>query len=165
MEIWRKIGDYDNYSVSNQGNVRNDQTNRVLKNHLDKCNYHVVYLSKNNKAKTVKVHRLVANAFINNPEEKPYVDHIDNNRINNDVVNLRYCTPQENIRNSKLNDKNTSGYKGVSLNKLTNKWESYITVDRIKVHLGYYDNADDAKQARIRKVNQVFGEYKNACEN
>ena len=68
MEEFRKIAKYD-YSVSNFGNVRNDRTNRILKLGIDDSGYYKVILYKNGKTKNMRVHKLVANAFIPNPNE------------------------------------------------------------------------------------------------
>jgi hypothetical protein len=110
------------------------------------------------------VHRLVALAFLPNPENKACIDHIDNNRGNNNIENLRWATHQENNRNTPLNCKNTSTIKGVSFRKDTLKWTAYITIDDIKINLGCFENIEDAKDARIVKANAVFGMFVNACE-
>lgn len=99
MIEWKKIiinGEETQYSVSNEGQVRNDNTNYLLSLTLSQ-GYRHVGLTINQKPKNCRVHRLVAEAFIPNPENKPYVNHIDGNRQNNNVNNLEWVTPQENI--------------------------------------------------------------------
>lgn len=112
QEVWKDIPEYEGlYQVSNLGRVksllryvlrRNGQTTRVnetiLKQTLDTDGYPIVGLCKNNR-KTQTVHRLVAKAFIPNPENKPCIDHIDGNRTNNNVDNLRWATVKENANN------------------------------------------------------------------
>lgn len=94
--MWKKIKRNDNYSINKQGQVRNDKTSHIKKPTLNKRNgYLVVDLYKDNKREKVTVHRLVAEAFIPNPENKPTVDHIDGNRQNNSVDNLRWATYSE----------------------------------------------------------------------
>ena len=95
IEEWQKIEEYENYEVSNLGNIRNKKTNRILKICI-KGGYYSTGLSKNSKLKTYDVHRLVAKAFIKNPENKLQVNHIDKNSLNNNVSNLEWVTNKEN---------------------------------------------------------------------
>jgi len=90
-EVWENIEDFENYVVSNLGRVKNKKTGRILKacNH---AGYFVVGLSKT-KVKSMPIHRLVAKAFIPNPENKAHVNHIDKNPLNNNVINLEWNTP------------------------------------------------------------------------
>jgi hypothetical protein len=164
METWRKIEEYDNYSVSDFGNVRNDKTGRILKPTMNKCGYYLLNLYDKGKIKYFRVHRLVATAFIENPTNKEYVDHIDGNKLNNNRHNLRWATNSENQRNTGLTSKNTSGVKGIYFQKITNKWYAQITVDRITVSLGYFNTMEEAKEARQIRANQAFGVFVNACE-
>jgi hypothetical protein len=162
-EIYKSIDGYD-YEVSNIGNVRNKHTCRILKQTINNHGYNSISLYKNKIKKTFEIHRIVANAFIENTDNKPCVDHIDNNKLNNIVSNLRFATIKENNRNTRISKRNTSGIKGVSFSKCNNKWESYIYIDGIKKGLGYFNNIDDAKKARVDAVNRLFGDYVNACE-
>jgi len=94
-EVWTHINDYDNYEISSLGNVRNSNTCRILKL-TNRGGYIFTGLSKNSIIKTYPVHRLVALAFIDNPENKPQVNHKDKNRSNNIVSNLEWSTASEN---------------------------------------------------------------------
>lgn len=100
--MWKKIiidNIETNYSVSENGIVRNDNTNKILSQRIQQGYCHVG-LTINGKAKSCRVHRLVAQAFIPNPENKPYVNHIDGIRSNNNVENLEWCTPRENTQHT-----------------------------------------------------------------
>lgn len=100
--MWKKIY-YDNietnYSISDVGEVKNDTTGYILKPAIQQGYAHVtLYINK--KGKRVKIHRLVATAFIPNPNNKPYVNHIDGIRSNNNVENLEWVTASENTQHA-----------------------------------------------------------------
>ena len=162
-ETYKKIEGFETYSVSDWGNVRNDTTGRILKN-SHRTGYPMVRLQKDNKTYKNDIHRLVAIAFIDNLGQKKCVDHIDNNRHNNNVINLRWATRSQNSQNTKLSSKNTSGTKGVSWNKNTNKWKAQITINGKQIILGSFVNKDDAINIRIQRAKDAFGEYINKCE-
>ena len=97
-EIWKDIKDYEGlYQVSNLGRVKRITTGRVLKPLKHANGYLMVKLSKNSIVYTKTVHRLVAEAFIPNPEHKSEINHIDENKTNNNVSNLEWMTRKENI--------------------------------------------------------------------
>jgi len=93
-EVWKNIINYDNYEVSSFGIVRNKKTGRIL-TQFNNGGYYYVGLS-NKKTKSFYVHRLVAEAFIENPENKAHVNHKDKNGVNNYLTNLEWNTPKEN---------------------------------------------------------------------
>ena len=97
VETFVKIEGFDNYEVSNLGKVRNIKTGIVLKPRLHRNGYLMHQLCENNKRKFLYLHRIIATAFIDNPEEKPCVNHIDENKLNNDLSNLEWCTVRENL--------------------------------------------------------------------
>ena len=99
-EEW-KTTEYENYEVSIFGNVRNKTTGRILKT-MNNGGYNIVGLSNNSKTKTIPVHRLVALTFIENPENKAHVNHIDKNSLNNHLTNLEWATPKENNTHKSL---------------------------------------------------------------
>ena len=101
-EEWKKVAGFDNYSVSNLGKVRNDKTGRILKQKTEKDGYFEVNLYRETQRKTFRVHRLVALAFIPQLDKnRNEVDHIDYNKKNNRVDNLRWLTTQENLEHSR----------------------------------------------------------------
>lgn len=119
-EEWRKVAEFDNYSVSNLGRVRNDKTGRILKQKTEKDGYFEVTLRRNPKQKTYRVHRLVAQAFIPQLDKnRDVIDHIDFDRKNNRVDNLRWLTIQENLEHSK--DRMLEGIKNSKNNPKTVK--------------------------------------------
>ena len=121
MEQYKIIKDFLNYSVSNFGNVKNNKTGRVLKPSICNNGYYKISLRNNGNQYNKNIHKLVAKYFIPNPFNKQFVDHINNNKLDNNVSNLRYATNQENQMNRQLNSNNTSNYKGVIFYKPSNK--------------------------------------------
>jgi hypothetical protein len=89
-----------------------------------------------------------------------HLDHIDHDKLNNRIENLRIVNHQENHRNTSRRRNNTSGHMGVSWFAAGNKWSAYIMVDRKKKHLGYFDRLDDAVAAR-RAAEATFGFHEN----
>jgi hypothetical protein len=90
------------YFVSDEGYIFSNKKGRVKKRNfgIDKAGYNNVCLSLNGKVITFLVHRIVANAFIPNPQNKPCVNHKDGNKNNNDISNLEWCTYSENEKHS-----------------------------------------------------------------
>jgi hypothetical protein len=163
-EEFKIIKGFENYSVSNLGNIINNKTSRILKPSINAHGYYKLTLYKDGDVYTKNIHKLVAEAFIANPYNKQFVDHINNNKLDNKVRNLRYVTNQENQMNSKLSSKNTSNYKGVLFDKQINKYKAYITINGKRKHLGCFDKIGDAVNARVKKAEELFGEYINQCE-
>lgn len=114
MEIWKKIDGFENYSVSNKGRVRNDVSGRVLKTSSVR-GYQLVMLCPGRKM--TRVHRLVAQAFIPNPDNLPQVNHINEDKTDNRVENLEYCTAQYNINYGGRTDKMLKNRTGKTAQK------------------------------------------------
>lgn len=135
-EEWRNVIGYDNYMVSNMGRVRNNK-GLVLKPGINsKSGYYYVMLSNKGKKKNMKVHILVATAFIPNPDNFPEVNHKDCNRLNCCIDNLEWMTQLENNQS-----KNKSGNIGY-ITKTGSGYQASITLYKIKY--SYY-NKDKKK--------------------
>ena len=105
-EIWKDIKDYEDiYQVSNLGRVKRVTTGRILKGYKITGDYLGVRLYKNNVGSMKKIHRLVAQVFIPNPENKPQVNHIDEDKTNNMVSNLEWMTAKENNNHGTRNER------------------------------------------------------------
>lgn len=118
-EVWKPIEGYDNYMVSNLGRVKSLKRG-ILKLIKNKNGYYYISFSKYGKIKTFIVHRLVAEAFLPNPDNKPQVDHINTNRTDNRVENLRWTTYKEN-NNNQLTKKHFSECRKGKLNYKSKK--------------------------------------------
>ena len=128
-EIWRDVVGYDGrYQVSNKGNVRSiarkDSIGRkcgglILKPRSFRNGYLHVNLFKDGKVKTKSIHRLVAEAFIPNPNNFPEVNHLDENKINNELSNLEWCDASYNsnygTRIGRIVQKNSKKVKAVNI--------------------------------------------------
>lgn len=129
-EIWKDIDGYKGkYQISNLGRVKSLKCNRerILKFTTMHKGYHAVSFDNYKNRKTFRVHRLVAQAFIPNPKNKPQVNHIDGNKLNNSINNLEWVSPAENIKHASDNNL-LKGIKG-ELNynsKLTREDVIYI---------------------------------------
>lgn len=91
---WKKIKNKENYSVNEKGQIKNDKTNRILKPHKGTSGYYQIMLGR--KTSPLYVHRLVAETFIENPNNLPQVDHINGDKLDNRVENLRWVSVSEN---------------------------------------------------------------------
>lgn len=96
-EVWKIIEPYSNYLISNLGRVFSKKTNKILKPKMDD-GYLRVFLSNEGKVKSHFIHKLIAQAFIPNPENKPIINHINSDRSDNRIENLEWCTVSENIK-------------------------------------------------------------------
>ena len=100
--IWRPIKNYPDYLISNLGDVSSERFNKRirLKPGKNSQGYYVVVLTKNKIRKTLRVHRLVAEAFIENKFNKLTVNHLDANKLNNNITNLQWVTQKQNIQHA-----------------------------------------------------------------
>jgi hypothetical protein len=142
------------YAVDQNGNVWSYRKNDWLKPVTNKygCHnqygYHKVNLSKDGKMKSHKVHRLVAQAYLENYSEDLEVDHINGDKLNNKLENLRMVSHQQNMFNQ-------TKAKGYYWRKDIEKWMAYITVNYRKKNLGYFDTEAEARDTYI-KAKEIY---------
>lgn len=142
-EEWKDINRFENlYQISNLGRVKSlpktveykdgrvfNYKEKIIVPHINSAGYLTIGLAKDKKKISKQIHRLVAEAFIPNPENKPCIDHINTNRIDNRIENLKWCTYKENVNNPITKERQiTSRIKPVcqlSLDgQLIRKWDS-----------------------------------------
>lgn len=157
MEQWKDIPGYERlYQVSTKGNVRSYHKagNRILKQHISK-GYCYATLIDDNRRKMVLVHRLVAQAFIENTENKPDVNHKDGNKTNNNVENLEWVTKSENSIHSHR-----------VLGRKTRKGEHHTEEAKEKMRKNFKKcgESHNAKKVRNVETGEVFDCVKSACE-
>mgnify|MGYP003356742431 FL=1 len=172
-EEWRDIVGYEGlYKISSHGRVKSYHARykkpRILKTSMTTTGYRKVELAKNKVKKSHKIHRLVAEAFIPNEGNKPYINHLDSNPLNNNVNNLEWCTQKENMVHSAIfgNHKSlawknkeqvvTDYISGKSIRYLAKKYagNSCVTIKNVLKREG----------VRIRSVSEQKMKYKYSRE-
>ena len=158
LEKWKPIKGYERYEISSIGNVRNSKTGRILKKDKSR-NYYEVVLSQQGKTKKYAIHRLVAEHFINNPKNKPQVNHKDGNKLNNNIENLEWVTVSENIKHSYTN--------GLQIHNQLGKfgWNSFRgkPVKQIDIKSGEIINEFGSMADAARQLNIRYSQNIKAC--
>ena len=180
MEIWNTIEGYPNYEVSNLGNVRSlnylgHNKTELLKQTTNTHGYKTVALFKDGKVKRCFIHRLVAQAFIDNPQNLPQINHKDEDKTNNCVTNLEWCTRSYNInygtRNERVSQKLSKNppkpmlgrlgkdnplskqiYQYTKDGTLVKIWNCITDVER---ELGFHHN--NISSCSLGKINSAYG--------
>lgn len=142
---FKPIPEFENYGISKSGVIINFKRQKELKCFIDKDGYYKVGFCVNNKKYNRFVHRLVAICYIDNPDNLPIVDHIDGNRTNNSVENLRWTTYSGNSRNTKQNRKIKV------INENTGEEKCFDTA----IEASEYLNIDDKTLNKVVKINSL----------
>ena len=163
QEEFRPVPGYEGlYEVSNFGTVKSLEREFLIRGHYPSIikerilkpslmgsvgkKYYGLGLYKNDKGKNMKIHILVAMAFLGHKPDgyKIVVDHIDNNRLNNNLTNLQLISQRENVSKDKKNG--ASQYSGVTWHKATNKWRSQIRIGDKRKQLGLFISEEEAHE-------------------
>lgn len=184
VEIWRDVDGYENiYKVSNIGNIKslnykNTKKEKLLKQCVDKGGYLRVTLSKNGKEKLKIVHRLIAKAFIPNPNNLPEVNHKDEDKTNNKINNLEWCDRLYNVNYGTIlqrKSENTKGEKNhnygkkfseETIRKLSESHKGNIPVNIKKVYRYDLDGKFIKEYERLKYVEEDGFNFKgvnNVC--
>ena len=163
-EIWKDIKDYEGlYQVSNLGRVKRITTGRVLKPLKHANGYLMVKLSKNSIVYTKTVHRLVAEAFIPNPEHKSEINHIDENKTNNNVSNLEWMTRKENINHGTRTERmsKTQSIPIIAINIKTGESKEFYGARECARQLGLtHGNITSVLKGRYKQTGGYTFKYK-----
>ena len=101
MTVWIPVSGYEGlYSINENGHVYGHKRNKLIKPYINQSGYKKCALSKNSIVKHVSVHRILAATFLENAENKPQVNHMDGNKLNNNLSNLEWVTGSENIQHA-----------------------------------------------------------------
>lgn len=171
IEKWKQIPNLP-YEISSLGKIRNLQS-KVLKTYIQNSGYEQIKINYQGLHIHKSIHRLVAEAFIPNPLNKEYVNHIDGNKLNNTADNLEWCTNSENILHArktglnpynkptlglKLKPRNNnakqSQYLGVCWDKSRQRWRACVVLDKVKYLQKRYDSEYEAALARDECIKQ-----------
>lgn len=158
-EVWKDIEGYEGlYQISNLGRVKRVTTGRILKGGKDKDGYLMVKLYKNNIRSNKKIHRLVAEAFIPNPENKPQVNHADENKTNNSLDNLEWMTAKENINHGTHNERvsKTMSIPIIATNLKTGESQEFYGASECARQLGLYQQHISAVLKGILKQTKGY---------
>lgn len=115
MEKWESINNYEEYQISNLGNIK--RNNKILKPFKNTNGYYQIDLFKEGERKRFLIHKLVVDAFIKNVNNYSYVNHKDENKLNNNVDNLEWCTAKYNCNYGTRNKRLSSPVICIELNK------------------------------------------------
>lgn len=167
MEEWKAIEGYEGiYQVSNMGRIRSivkrhSSMPRIMKQRKAGAGYAYVGLSLNGVQKKIPVHRLVANAFVSNPENKPEVNHIDGDKTNNTASNLEWVTSKENKKHAHRTglydaDISNRSIPVIAIDTETGKTEKYKSLIDAARELGLHPGS----VSRAAKGKYMAGKYR-----
>lgn len=158
VEVWKSIPGYEgHYEMSRTGEVKSlsrvilaggkypfVSKERMLKAHVNNRGYYKINLYLNRKMKTIEIHQLLAITFLNHIPcgSELVVDHIDTNKLNNNVDNLRIVTSR--INSNRKHIKSSSQYTGVTLSVSSKKWTAQVYVNGKHKYLGSFDSEEEA---------------------
>lgn len=144
IEIWKDIPLLNsNYEASNYGKIRHRKFKKVLQPNVDRYGYEYIGISISGVAKSFKVHRLVCYAFIGVSDMQ--VDHINNNKLDNKLSNLRYCTAIDNVQKARA--LKFTNIQNINFHKQKKKFIARITIKGKRIQIGAFTTQEEAIEA------------------
>ena len=132
--MWKGVCGFDDYLCNEEGEIYSLKRNRILKGRSMR-GYRRVVLMKDGKQVNALVHRLIAQTFIPNPENKPYINHIDGDKTNNSVSNLEWCTQKKNVHHAMKtglkNDRKVNDEKLSEIRRLISEGKGNAEIEKI----------------------------------
>jgi len=162
-----EIDGFPDYFVGVDLNIYSGKRDKIkkLKTHINVYGYYLVSFSKDGKVYTKLVHRLIADMFIPNSDIFTEVDHINHNRLDNRLENLRWVTRSDNGRNQGMSKRNTSGEQGICFHKRDNSWRAQWNDNQGKIKEKSFSikkyGDTQAKQLAIDIRNKMVDELYN----
>ena len=142
------IPSFSQYSITESGEIKKIITGKVMTQQVNIDGYFVVSLTQSTgKYKIVRVHRLIAEVFIPNPDKLPIVDHINRNCQDNRIENLRWVTRSQNSQNHKIFKTNKSGISNVNWCKAKKRWRAHRMIEGTRIYLGYFVTKEEAEES------------------
>lgn len=144
-EVWKPIPNHHNYQASNLGRIKNNITEKLLPYSDNGNGYMRVTLD----GKVYYVHRIIAETFLSNPDNKPQIDHINTNRSDNTAVNLRFVSVEENMNNPRTKQNRFENKCGFRLkNSTLEKWVCELDMDGNFINL-WKSSTDASKHYKV----------------
>lgn len=157
----KNINNYENYMIDENGNILNLNTNKYLKGSIGENGYKYYRLSKNNKKRMFYAHRLVAETFIDNPNNLPVVNHIDGNKLNNNIENLEWVSYSDNTKhwhNTNIANRRKTEYYSTDLpNEIWKEFQNY--------YISSYGRIRHKEKNNLLKPSITCGYYKIRLSN
>mgnify|MGYP003128960669 CR=1 FL=1 len=153
-----EMREYPGYFISTKGRIFSEKYNeRLEKKPSDNGKgYLYVCLMKEGKQYIKKIHRLVGETFLEKVEGKLEIDHINQNKKDNRVENLRWCNRRENLINRGITSLNTSGVKGVRFRKDRNSWVSRFNIEENKTKSKHFKTKEEAIKWRLEMEKKYY---------
>ena len=151
-----EVKDYSTYIIHENGDVWSKKTKRYLTHYVGKAGYKVITLCKCGNAKTYTVHRLLAQHFLPNANNLPQVDHIDRDKLNNSLPNLRWVSCSGNSQNLSLSVSNKSGIQNISYNKRDKGWDYQKCVNGVRTRR-FFKSKEAAIEYKKQHVQNIVG--------